>query len=105
MPASTPCKTPGRGIILGVKAATNAVAPSINPNGDSGPNKIETITLHRGTGVKAQPPAAVAPLRADLLRWMARRARSMRQKAVCGRRCELCRTDVRKANCERIRSL
>jgi hypothetical protein len=60
MPASTPCKTPGRGIMLGLRAATNAAAPSINPKGDSGANKIENMTLHRGTRVKAQPHVIVA---------------------------------------------
>jgi hypothetical protein len=50
MPASTPCKAPGRGIILGVKAAAKAAAPSINPYGDGGANKIENMTLIEGLG-------------------------------------------------------
>jgi hypothetical protein len=46
--------------MLGVRAATNAAAPSINPSGDSGANKVESMMLHRGTGVKAQPPVTLA---------------------------------------------
>ena len=54
-PHSTPCKTPGRGIILGVSAATNAAAPSISPNGDSEANHFKSTTLHSAT-VERTPP-------------------------------------------------
>jgi hypothetical protein len=56
---STPCNT-GAGNHARVRAATNAAAPNISPNGDSGANKVESMMLHRGTGVKAQPPVTLA---------------------------------------------